>query len=142
MSEMTCPLCGREMTAIEPYPGCGELYCVYCDLTIGDKAKTLDELMALLEQRTCRGEIDSDYFECKLTTFKCHSCGWSGVVDSGYAEYSFDGTDMPRHCPNCGKRIREEPNDGKDNDRDSDCRGTRGGGHSDSHHELGDIRLN
>ena len=51
---------------------------------------------------TCQGEIDSDYFECKLTTFKCHSCGWSGVVDDCYAGYSFEDTDMPRHCPNCG----------------------------------------
>lgn len=57
---------------------------------------------------TCQGEIDSDYFECKLTTFKCHSCGWSGVVDSGYAGYSFEDTDMPRHCPNCGSMVVDE----------------------------------
>lgn len=54
---------------------------------------------------TCKGEIDTDYFECKLTTFKCHSCGWSGIVDDGYAGYSFGDTDMPRYCPNCGRRI-------------------------------------
>ena len=97
------------MTAIETYAGRGELYCGHCDLTIGgNEAKTPDELVALLEQGTCKGEIDSDYFECKLTTFKCRSCGWSGIVDNGYAGYSFDGTDMPRHCPNCGKRIAKK----------------------------------
>ena len=57
---------------------------------------------------TCHGEIDSDYFECKLTTFKCQSCGWSGIVDNGYAGYSFGGTDIPRHCPNCGAKVVSE----------------------------------
>lgn len=57
---------------------------------------------------TCQGEIDSDYFECKLTTFKCRSCGWSGVVDDGYAGYSFEDTDMPRHCPNFGAKVVAE----------------------------------
>ena len=49
MSKITCPLCGRDMTAIETYPGYGELYCVYCDLTIGgNEAKTPEELQALM----------------------------------------------------------------------------------------------
>lgn len=54
---------------------------------------------------TCEGEIDTDSFECRLTWFECKGCGWSGVVDNVRAGYSFDGTDMPRHCPNCGKKI-------------------------------------
>lgn len=44
-----CPLCGRNMTAIETYPGRGELYCGNCDLTIGgNDAKTPEELIALM----------------------------------------------------------------------------------------------
>ena len=38
MSDKPCPLCGREMAAIETYPGCGELHCIYCDLTISGNA--------------------------------------------------------------------------------------------------------
>lgn len=45
-----CPLCGRDMTAIETHPGRGELYCGHCDLTIGgNDAKTPEELMALMD---------------------------------------------------------------------------------------------
>ena len=45
-----CPLCGRDMTAIETHPGRGELYCGHCDLTIGDNdAKTPEELIALID---------------------------------------------------------------------------------------------
>lgn len=45
-----CPLCGRDMTAIETYPGRGELYCGHCDLTIGgNDAKTPEELIALMD---------------------------------------------------------------------------------------------
>jgi len=49
MSDNSCPLCGREMTAIETCPGRGELYCNQCDLTIGgNEAKTPGELQALM----------------------------------------------------------------------------------------------
>lgn len=45
-----CPLCGRNMTAIETYPGRGELYCGHCDLAIGgNDAKTPEELIALMD---------------------------------------------------------------------------------------------
>lgn len=45
-----CPLCGRDMTAIETHPGRGELYCGHCDLTIGgNDAKTPEELIALMD---------------------------------------------------------------------------------------------
>lgn len=45
-----CPLCGRDMTVIETYPGRGELYCGRCDLTIGgNDAKTPEELVALMD---------------------------------------------------------------------------------------------
>jgi hypothetical protein len=58
---------------------------------------------------TCEGDIGTDHFECELTTFECRGCGWSGVVDNirpGYG-YGFDGTDVPRHCPNCGRKVTE-----------------------------------
>ena len=45
-----CPLCGRNMTAVETHPGRGELYCGHCDLTIGgNDAKTPEELIALMD---------------------------------------------------------------------------------------------
>lgn len=45
-----CPLCDRNMTAIDTYPGRGELYCGHCDLTIGgNDAKTPEELIALMD---------------------------------------------------------------------------------------------
>ena len=48
--QLTCPLCGHEMTAIETYPGRGELYCGKCDLTIGgNEAKTPEELTFLAD---------------------------------------------------------------------------------------------
>ena len=57
-----CPLCGRDMTAIETYPGRGELYCGHCDLTIGgNDAKTPEELIALMdssEHRRLKAEND------------------------------------------------------------------------------------
>lgn len=58
-----CPLCGRNMTAIETYPGRGELYCGHCDLTIGgNDAKTPEELIALMdgsEHRRLKAENDA-----------------------------------------------------------------------------------
>jgi len=49
MNDKPCPICGREMTAIETYAGRGELYCGHCDLTIGgNEAKTPGELQALM----------------------------------------------------------------------------------------------
>ena len=50
MTYKPCPLCGRDMTAIETYSGRGELYCGHCDLTIGgNDAKTPEELIALMD---------------------------------------------------------------------------------------------
>lgn len=54
---------------------------------------------------TTNGEIDVDYFDCKLVTFKCKSCGWDGVVDDACGGYSFGDTDVPKFCPNCGRRV-------------------------------------
>ena len=52
MSDKSCPLCGREMAAIETCAGRGELYCDQCDLTIGgNEAKTPGELQALMNGR-------------------------------------------------------------------------------------------
>lgn len=54
--ECTCPLCGREMTTIETYPGRGELYCGSCDLTIGgNRAMTPDELCERVAMRPTAG---------------------------------------------------------------------------------------
>lgn len=46
-----CPLCGRDMIAIETHVGRGELYCGHCDLTIGgNDAKTPQELIELMNR--------------------------------------------------------------------------------------------
>ena len=102
MREKPCPLCGREMTAIETYAGRGELYCGHCDLTIGgNEAKTPDELTALLEQRTCRIETTESWLPAERY-HRCKHCGaFFAVLDAS--------RDIPpRACPNCGRRIVEE----------------------------------
>ena len=92
-----CPLCGRKMTALESHPGRGELYCGHCDLTIGgNDAKTPDELMALLNQRTCRQEeqgwsTEGDHARVWLT------CGHDCMVPTV--------ADLPKFCPKCGRRV-------------------------------------
>ena len=101
-----CPLCGREMTGIETHPGRGELYCGHCDLTIGgNEAKTPDELMALLEQRTCEVEgyddgidegMDGDWYSYAPPTWYL-SCG-----------HRYEGSERPRYCSVCGKRVVRE----------------------------------
>lgn len=51
MTNLPCPICGREMTAFETHPGRGELYCEKCDLLIGgDNPKTPDELRTIVEE--------------------------------------------------------------------------------------------
>ena len=95
MSEKPCPLCGREMTAIETYAGRGELYCGKCDLTIGgNEAKTPDELMKLLEQRTCEVEYCADFMG-----WHCKSCDtlWMGLRDQ-----------KPSYCMRCGAKVVSE----------------------------------
>lgn len=97
MKEITCPLCGRELEAIETHPGRGELYCGHCDLTIGgDEAKTPDELTKLLAQRTCHVKAVKklgDSYGFKL------SCGHSMVNPFN---------DRPDFCPWCGRRVVSE----------------------------------
>lgn len=95
------------MTAIETHAGRGELHCGHCDLTIGgNEAKTPDELVALLEQGTCKNVGES--------TFVCSKCGAhvrvtnvgrSYVDENGKRWYSTSNEHKFRHCPNCGKRI-------------------------------------
>ena len=102
-----CPLCGCRMTALESHPGRGELYCGHCDLTIGgNDAKTPDELMALLNQRTCSDLGGED--ENENAVFRCSRCGCVLSL------YDKDGTnnlctsfiyDYPRFCPECGRRV-------------------------------------
>ena len=105
MSDKPCPLCGREMTAIESYAGRGELYCGHCDLTIGgNEAKTPDELMALLGQRTC---VDTDD---DPNDFKCSSCGARSYIQANdtYTTVLDDHVTILKkfnYCPNCGKQI-------------------------------------
>lgn len=104
MSEVVCPLCGREMTAIETYPGRGELYCGHCDLVIGgNEAKTPDELTALLAQRTCYNVGDK-------RDFCCSECGVRMFIeiDDTYTMIASDERTIikrPNFCPNCGKRV-------------------------------------
>lgn len=69
-----CPLCGRDMTAIETHPGRGELYCGHCDLTIGgNEAKTPEELTELMDNSKHRQlkdeneqlrELSKFHYEC------------------------------------------------------------------------------
>ena len=88
MTNKPCPLCGREMTAIETYAGRGELYCGHCDLTIGgNEAKTPDELMALLEQRTCRNAVMCNVIDCEYN-HKCRcTCGDLEIQDQECMTY-------------------------------------------------------
>lgn len=68
-----CPLCGRRMTAIETYPGRGELYCGRCDLTIGgNEAKTPEELMVLLNQTNRAESEQQDELRRVMATFEWH----------------------------------------------------------------------
>ena len=113
MSKLTCPLCGREMTAIETHAGRGELYCGHCDLTIGgNEAKTPDELEALLRQRTCH-TVSMDCFgnppynqsglNGNSPACGCSECGapWStmGVFRGNQLRHNF------KACPICGRRV-------------------------------------
>ena len=85
------------MTAIETYAGRGELYCGHCDLTIGgNEAKTPDELMALLGQRTCKNISDPP------SGFLCSECGWGDFNEPTHLLKD------AKHCPNCGARVIEE----------------------------------
>lgn len=109
MSEMTCPLCGRDMTAIETHPGRGELYCGHCDLTIGgNEAKTPDELMALLEQRTCHLE---EYEQEREIPYDLPDCdgGWYTEVTHDCDECGYENIDPNvRFCGGCGRRVVRE----------------------------------
>lgn len=115
MSEMTCPLCGREMTAIETHAGRGELHCGHCDLTIGgNEAKTPDELVALLEQGTCHTvgmnalgnpPYNQSGLRCNSAECGCSECGapWStmGIFRGNKFKHNF------KACPICGRKVVE-----------------------------------
>ena len=99
MSDKPCPLCGRELEAIETYPGRGELYCGHCDLVIGgNEAKTPDELTKLLEQRTCHIETTESWLPAERY-HRCKSCG------AFFAVLNASHDIPPRVCPNCGRRV-------------------------------------
>ena len=99
MSDISCPLCGREMTAIETYAGRGELYCGHCDLTIGgNEAKTPDELMALLKQRTCTVESSHGYTDALVSTRFVHELSCHTLDE-------WPNREPPSYCPYCGRRI-------------------------------------
>jgi hypothetical protein len=84
------------MTAIETHPGRGELYCGHCDLTIGgNNAKTPEELMALLRQRTAKRVVTTNP-ETDGATGRCH-CGACGKsIDPG-----------DNFCRKCGARLED-----------------------------------
>ena len=85
-----CPLCGRNMTAIETYPGRGELYCGHCDLTIGgNDAKTPEELIALMdssEHRRLKAEnrklrnVAGVMAYCMQAKRDCDGCKMNGAA--------------------------------------------------------------
>lgn len=97
MSDKSCPLCNRHMTAIETHPGRGELYCGHCDLVIGgNDAKTPEELTALLRQRTAKRVVTTNP-ETDGATGRCH-CGACGK--------SIDPSD--NFCRRCGARLEDK----------------------------------
>ena len=84
------------MTAIETHPSRGELYCGHCDLTIGgNDAKTPEELIALLRQRTAKRVVTTNP-ETDGATGRCH-CGACGK--------SIDPSD--NFCRRCGARLED-----------------------------------
>ena len=107
MSEKTCPLCGRDMTAIETHAGRGELYCGHCDLTIGgNEAKTPDELVALLEQGTCKDVCASvSEFTCSECGFNCDLTSWISLFDGDDGKHRHHHHGTPNFCPNCGRKV-------------------------------------
>ena len=66
------------------------------------------EIRRYVPERTCQGHTDQEYFDCHLVTFNCMACGWEGVVDSGFVDYSSKESDMPNFCPSCGAKVIDE----------------------------------
>lgn len=114
-----CPLCGREMTAIETYPGRGELYCGNCDLVIGgNEAKTPEELQAITNNSKKRkkpmGVVTCEADDTDLIPFvradnddlnvgyihvmECSVCG--GTYEHVNGSYEF--------CPRCGAKVLDK----------------------------------
>lgn len=93
-----CPLCGRNMTAIETYPGRGELYCGHCDLTIGgNDAKTPDDLIELMDS--------SEHRRLKAENAKLHELVRSVLVLQHDTVYKWlDATTAEI----CGKSFTEQ----------------------------------
>ena len=104
MSDVPCPLCGREMTAIETYAGRGELYCGACDLTIGgNEAKTPEELMKLLGQGTCHIEVHDNFAETEgmgEVWLECDECHWQMPLEPTTPRF--------KYCPNCRRKVVAE----------------------------------
>lgn len=92
-----CPLCGRNMTAIETYPGRGELYCDHCDLTIGgNDAKTPEELIALMDSSEHR-RLKAENAELRELVRDVHTLHWNGL-DCTECPW-FDECDTTGGCP-------------------------------------------
>lgn len=99
------------MTAIETYPGRGELYCGNCDLVIGgNEAKTPEELQALTNVGvgTCEAD-DTDLIPFVLAdsddigvgyihVMECSVCG--GTYEHVNGSYEF--------CPRCGRKVLDK----------------------------------
>lgn len=53
-------------------------------------------------ERTCHGDMDTDYYSGKLDRFSCSNCGIEWAVDDGMAP-----TTKVSYCPNCGAKVVE-----------------------------------
>ena len=96
MSELKpCPFCGRNPTAIETYPGRGELYCGSCDVVMGgEEPKTQEELIKSWNARADeRGECCM-YENLSRPGWLCSECG------------KRNDDRNPNYCPNCGRKVR------------------------------------
>lgn len=98
-----CPFCGGIVTAIETYPGRGELYCGLCDLVLGgNDAKTPEELTQTWNTRIndigkmeYGGEVKATAL--KLAVWFCSECGSPTYNDV-----------MPFYCQYCGVTIAHD----------------------------------
>lgn len=118
-----CPFCGGKVTAIETYPGRGEIYCGKCDIVMGScEAMTAEELtrawntrvepitlmspittvsegepQTYVPLRTCRNVLAG-----KIAFFRCSECGEESDV------HTFEGGPHVNYCPGCGAKVVEE----------------------------------
>ncbi len=108
---LSCPFCGGEPTAIETYPGRGEIYCGTCDVVLGgNEAKTPEELTEAWNTRTASGDDfsravhDGHLWRRVRDHIKCRICGLN--IESVIPLDGCNGNAIS-YCPNCGTEVVE-----------------------------------